>query len=53
MDDLFSRAIEAYVAANDRDAVTVALDEHYSEETCGLDEVVAQMQWASLPREDW
>ena len=33
--------------------VTERLDELYSEEPSRLDEVVAQMQWTSLPREDW
>ena len=35
------------------DKVTRALNELYSEEPSGLDEVAAQMQRLSLPREDW
>ena len=33
--------------------VTEALNDLYSEEPSGLDEVLAQMQRLSLPREDW
>ena len=35
------------------DRVTEVLNEVYSEDPSGLDQVVAQMQWLSLPREDW
>ena len=35
------------------DEVTRALNDLYSEEPSGLDEVMAQMQLLSLPREDW
>ena len=35
------------------DKVTEALNDLYSEEPSGLDEVLAQMQRLSLPREDW
>ena len=35
------------------DKVTGALNDVYSEEPSGLDEVMAQMQRLSLPREDW
>ena len=41
------------VATHKDGKVTEALNELYSEEPSGLDEVVAQMQWLSLPREDW
>ena len=51
--ELVSRALEAYLATHKDDKVTEALNELYSEETSQLDEVVAQMQWLSLPREDW
>ena len=35
------------------DKVTGTLNDLYSEEPSGLDEVMAQMQRLSLPREDW
>ena len=41
------------MAVHNDDKVTEALNELYSEEPSRLDEVVAQMQWLSLPREDW
>ena len=52
MDELVSRALEAYVAGHSRDPVTSALNELYAEEPSTLDEIVAQMQWLSLPWED-
>ena len=51
--ELFCRALEAYLATHKNDMVTEALNELYSEEPSGLDQVAAQMQWLSLPREDW
>ncbi len=33
--------------------LTDALDKVYAEEPSELDAVVAQMQWLSLPKEDW
>ncbi len=51
--ELYSRALEAYIEDHKRDRVTEALNELYAEESSRLDEVLAQMQWLSLPREDW
>ncbi len=51
--ELFRRALEAYLEVHKDDKVTEALNELYSEGPASLDEVVAQMQWLSLPREDW
>ena len=51
--ELFCRALEAYLVTHRGDKVTEALNDLYSTEPSGLDEVVAQMQWLSLPREDW
>jgi metal-responsive CopG/Arc/MetJ family transcriptional regulator len=51
--ELFSRALEAYIEAHAHDKVRDALDEIYVEEPSGLDESLASMQWASLPKEDW
>ena len=51
--ELFCRALEAYMVTHRDDKVTRALNELYSEEPSGLDEVAAQMQRLSLPREDW
>ena len=51
--ELFRRAVEEYIESHLYDGVREALDRVYSEETSGLDERLAQMQFASLPRENW
>jgi hypothetical protein len=39
--------------AHQHDSVREALDAIYSQESSRLDETLAHMQWASLPKEDW
>ena len=60
--ELFRRALSDYIqvceaAVDDSrpagDLVQEALDAVYSHEESGVDEVLAKMQWASLPREVW
>ena len=51
--ELFSWALEAYIEAHAHDKVREALDEIYAAESSGLEEPLASMQWASLPKEDW
>jgi metal-responsive CopG/Arc/MetJ family transcriptional regulator len=51
--EFFSRALEAYIETHVHDKVRDTLDEIYTEESSGLDESLASMQWASLPKEDW
>ncbi len=51
--ELFRRAVEEYVESHRYDGVREALDRVYSEESSGLDERLAQMQFGSLPKEDW
>jgi metal-responsive CopG/Arc/MetJ family transcriptional regulator len=51
--ELFSRALEAYLETHKHDSVREALDAVYSQESSSLDETLAQIQWASLPKEDW
>jgi metal-responsive CopG/Arc/MetJ family transcriptional regulator len=51
--ELFARALEAYIEAHQHDRVREALDAVYAEESSGLDTGLAQLQWASLPREEW
>jgi metal-responsive CopG/Arc/MetJ family transcriptional regulator len=51
--ELFSRALEAYLETHKHDSVREALNAIYSQESSSLDETLAQMQWASLPKEDW
>ena len=60
--ELFCRAISDYIQVCETggqdsrpadDLVQEALDAVYSREESGVDEVLAKMQWASLPREVW
>jgi antitoxin MazE6 len=51
--ELFSRALEAYLEAHKHDSVRKGLDALCSHELSRLDATLAQLQWASLPKEDW
>lgn len=51
--ELFRRAVEEYMESRRQDNVREALDRVYSDESSELDERLAQMQFASLPKEDW
>ena len=46
--ELIRRAVEEYVESHRYDGVREALDAVYSKESSELDEVLAQMQFASL-----
>jgi metal-responsive CopG/Arc/MetJ family transcriptional regulator len=50
---LYSKAVQAYIAANRTEGVTQALNRVYSKVTSGMDLVLACMQSPSLPREKW
>jgi antitoxin MazE6 len=51
--ELVSRTLEAYIEAHKHDRVREVLDAVYSQQSSNLDETLAQLQWASLPKEDW
>jgi metal-responsive CopG/Arc/MetJ family transcriptional regulator len=51
--DLYARALKAFVDERSSSAVTHALNAVYGEQPSELDAVLAALQWASLPREDW
>jgi metal-responsive CopG/Arc/MetJ family transcriptional regulator len=51
--ELFRCAVEAYIEAHKHDRVREALDEVYAGESSGLDESLAEIQWASMSKEDW
>lgn len=60
--ELFCRALSDYIQVCEAafqdscpsgDLVQEALDAVYSRDESGLDDVLAKMQWASLPREVW
>jgi antitoxin MazE6 len=48
-----SHTLEAYLEAHQHDRVREALDAIYSQELSSLDETLAPLQWASLPKADW
>lgn len=51
--ELYTTALTAYMRER-RDAdITERLNQLYAEEESSLDEVLKQIQWLSLPREDW
>jgi metal-responsive CopG/Arc/MetJ family transcriptional regulator len=50
---LYARALKRYVARHRHATVTEALNRVYAKESSELDPVVAAIQAASLPREDW
>ena len=51
--ELFRRAVEEYMESHRHDAVREALDAVYAEESDALDSTLADMQFASIPEEDW
>ena len=51
--ELFRWAVEAYIDAHRRDRVREALDTVYAKESSDVDEALAEMQAASVAREDW
>jgi metal-responsive CopG/Arc/MetJ family transcriptional regulator len=51
--ELYTTALAEYIREH-RDAdITERLNQLYAEEDSSLDEVLKQIQWLSLPREDW
>ncbi|MCP4424132.1 MAG: ChpI protein [Chloroflexi bacterium] len=50
--ELYSKAIAEYLAAHRQESITAALDAVYADEPSQLDEVIRQLQAASLPQED-
>lgn len=50
---LFQRAVEQYLRQYDDAAVTEALDRVYAAETARVDPLLATLQAASLPLDEW
>lgn len=50
---LYAEAVEAYVRTHREQGVTEALNRVYAKEPAELDPVVAALQAASIPRNDW
>ena len=51
--EFYSRAVEDYIEAHRYDRVRESLDTVYDAGPSGVDEVMAEMQFRSLPKEDW
>jgi metal-responsive CopG/Arc/MetJ family transcriptional regulator len=51
--ELYVRAIKSYIEAHRDDGVTEALNQLYATESSSLDPVVAQLQSASIPGDEW
>ena len=51
--ELFAQAVEAYIEAHKHEGLREALDAVYNEESSTLDQALAQMQWASFPKDAW
>lgn len=51
--ELYAMAIEEYLRAHRDEAVTEALNRVYAQEDSSLEPVLAALQSAALPRDDW
>ena len=51
--ELYTTAVQAFVASQQQTGVKEALDAVYATEDAHLDSVVARLQALSLPQDDW
>ena len=51
--ELYAKAVKTFLAAYRKENITQQLNEVYAEEPSELDDVIARMQWASIPEEQW
>lgn len=51
--ELYTKALQAFLKKYNRDQILQTLNQVYSQESSEVDPALAQMQWMSLPREDW
>ncbi len=51
--ELYAEAVAAFIEEQQPKRITEALNQIYADEVAKLDLVVEQMQYASLPREEW
>jgi metal-responsive CopG/Arc/MetJ family transcriptional regulator len=51
--ELYTRALEEFLAARRDDDITQRLNEVYAQEPARVDPVLAQMQFVSLPPDIW
>jgi metal-responsive CopG/Arc/MetJ family transcriptional regulator len=51
--ELYTKALQAYLEKYNRHQTLHKLNQVYSQESSGLDPMLAKIQVMSLPREDW
>ena len=51
--ELYTKALQAFIATHNTQHITEAVNQIYAQQPSAIDPLVAQMQFASLPREDW
>jgi metal-responsive CopG/Arc/MetJ family transcriptional regulator len=51
--ELYTEALKAYLKKYSREQRLITLNQVYAEEFSKPDPVLTQMQWMSLPREEW
>jgi metal-responsive CopG/Arc/MetJ family transcriptional regulator len=51
--ELYTAALKTYLQKYNRDQMLTQLNQVYAEESSDLDPVVANLQFLSLPHEDW
>lgn len=51
--ELFTRAVSAFIREYSDDEITARLNEIYGQEDSTLEPVLRELQFASLPHEEW
>lgn len=51
--ELFTRAVAAFIEEKRQENITARLNELYEKEPSQLDPVIARIQFASLPEDEW
>ena len=51
--ELFTRAVAAFLEEKRQENITARLNELYEKEPSQLDPVIARIQFASLPEDEW
>lgn len=50
---LYTQAINSFVAKHQREGITEKLNEIYSKDSSTLEEGLSKLQFSSLPKEEW
>lgn len=51
--ELYTKALQVFLKKYNRNQILSKLNQVYSQESSGLDPMMAKMQFMSLPHEDW